>query len=115
MTAGADDANGAQSSLHTLESGGMLATGDVQYMMEHLMEHCLFFIGRVQFMRDQCTCIGLKCAQSYQTTTNFNLTIKPRGPFGPCIPAGPMSPGGPWRDTNVCSLSQWIRYGEFKG
>lgn len=28
MTAGANDANGAQSSLHTLESGGMLVTED---------------------------------------------------------------------------------------
>lgn len=31
MTAGANDANGAQSSLHTLESEGMVVTKDILY------------------------------------------------------------------------------------
>lgn len=71
MTAGANDASGAQSSFHTLESEGIVVTRLYDGASDETQIIC------------------------HQTAIRLPLTINPRGPLGPCIPAGPESPGAP--------------------
>lgn len=89
MTAGANDANGAHSSLHTLESTSVL-------VVDCLIRQRLLFMASVQFV-----------SSVHQINISLHHTIKPLGPFGPCIPAGPVSPGGPWKNTSKLFYFFW--------
>lgn len=107
MTAGANDAGGAQSSLHTLGSGGMLVTEDI---------HDGGSVAAALIFHGKCTVWESSALWLWNTSPSFqtviNLTIRPRGPFGPCMPAGPVSPGGPCTHINIrYKMNQWRTFG----